>query len=155
MGINTRRVQAVSYAAAAALAHDQVQQHGRLEPVLGQRRRLVLPGARAQEQARDRVGGLAADQVLHLPPKFVLPGGTTLSASLDLARTIEKNIARIPHMQLADNPGRNEPGTGEIQYAAVHKYIYDLGYRGWIGLECTPKGDPVAAARAVARTDQW
>ena len=35
----------------------------------------------------------------------------------DLASTIEKNLAMIPHMQLADNPGRHEPGTGEINYA--------------------------------------
>ena len=34
----------------------------------------------------------------------------------DLAPTIEKNLARIAHMQLADNPGRHEPGTGEINY---------------------------------------
>ena len=34
----------------------------------------------------------------------------------DLGRTVEKNLSRIAHIQLADNPGRNEPGTGEINY---------------------------------------
>ena len=37
----------------------------------------------------------------------------------DLARTIEANLKLIPHMQLADNPGRNEPGTGEINYGLL------------------------------------
>src|SRR4030095_15507005 len=41
----------------------------------------------------------------------------------DLARTIEANLKLIPHMQLADNPGRNEPGTGEINYPFLLKHI--------------------------------
>ena len=57
----------------------------------------------------------------------------------DLARTIEANLARIPHMQLADNPGRNEPGTGEINYAFLFDFIDRIGYRGWIGCEYKPK----------------
>jgi len=57
----------------------------------------------------------------------------------DLARTIEKNLALIPHMQLADNPGRNEPGTGEINYGFLLAHIDRIGYRGWIGCEYKPK----------------
>ena len=57
----------------------------------------------------------------------------------DLARTIEKNLALIPHMQLADNPGRNEPGTGEINYDFLLAHIDRIGYRGWIGCEYRPK----------------
>lgn len=56
----------------------------------------------------------------------------------DLARTIETNLALIPHMQLADNPGRNEPGTGEINYPFLFKYIDRIGYNGWIGCEYKP-----------------
>jgi hydroxypyruvate isomerase len=56
----------------------------------------------------------------------------------DLARTIETNLALIPHMQLADNPGRNEPGTGEINYDFLFRHIDRLGYRGWIGCEYKP-----------------
>ncbi len=56
----------------------------------------------------------------------------------DLASTIEKNLAMIPHMQLADNPGRHEPGTGEINYAFLFDFIDKLGYRGWIGCEYKP-----------------
>ena len=58
----------------------------------------------------------------------------------DLARTIESNLALIPHMQLADNPGRNEPGTGEINYGFLFAHIDRIGYRGWIGCEYRPKG---------------
>ena len=57
----------------------------------------------------------------------------------DLARTIEKHLRRIAHMQLADNPGRNEPGTGEINYDFLFGHIDRIGYRGWIGCEYKPK----------------
>ncbi|HVZ73705.1 MAG TPA: hydroxypyruvate isomerase [Polyangia bacterium] len=56
----------------------------------------------------------------------------------DLAPTIEKNLAKIAHMQLADNPGRHEPGTGEINYEFLFKHIDKLGYQGWIGCEYKP-----------------
>jgi hydroxypyruvate isomerase len=57
----------------------------------------------------------------------------------DLAPTIEKHLGRIAHMQLADNPGRNEPGTGEINYPFLFDFIDRLGYEGWIGCEYKPK----------------
>ncbi|MGE0240623.1 MAG: hydroxypyruvate isomerase [Parvibaculaceae bacterium] len=57
----------------------------------------------------------------------------------DLARTIERLIGRIGHIQLADNPGRHEPGTGEINYAYLLRRIDELGYAGWIGCEYKPK----------------
>jgi hydroxypyruvate isomerase len=57
----------------------------------------------------------------------------------DLARTIEANLALIPHMQLADNPGRNEPGTGEINYPFLFRHVDAIGYAGWIGCEYKPK----------------
>ena len=57
----------------------------------------------------------------------------------DLTRTIEANLPSIAHMQLADNPGRNEPGTGEINYPFLFKKIDEIGYRGWIGCEYKPK----------------
>ena len=57
----------------------------------------------------------------------------------DLARTIEGNLDVIGHMQLADNPGRNEPGTGEINYPFLFDFIDASGYDGWIGCEYVPK----------------
>jgi hydroxypyruvate isomerase len=55
-----------------------------------------------------------------------------------LASTIEKNLKMIPHVQLADNPGRHEPGTGEINYAFLFDFIDKVGYQGWIGCEYRP-----------------
>jgi len=56
----------------------------------------------------------------------------------DLATTIQRNLPRIGHMQLADNPGRHEPGTGEINYPFLLPFIDKLGYSGWIGCEYKP-----------------
>lgn len=56
----------------------------------------------------------------------------------ELAATIKKNLARIAHMQLADNPGRTEPGTGEINYPFLFDHVDALGYAGWIGCEYKP-----------------
>ncbi len=56
----------------------------------------------------------------------------------DLARTLEANIDRIGHIQIADNPGRHEPGTGEIHYPFLFDLLDRLGYDGWIGCEYKP-----------------
>lgn len=56
----------------------------------------------------------------------------------DLAPTIEKNLSQIGHVQLADNPGRHEPGTGEINYPFLFAHLERLGYQGWIGCEYKP-----------------
>ena len=58
----------------------------------------------------------------------------------ELATTMGKHLARIAHMQLADNPGRHEPGTGEINYAFLFEHIDRIGYTGWIGCEYKPAG---------------
>lgn len=57
----------------------------------------------------------------------------------DLAPTLSEHIGQIQHVQLADNPGRNEPGTGEINYPFLFKHIDSIGYQGWIGCEYKPK----------------
>ena len=61
----------------------------------------------------------------------------------DLARTIEANLGRIAHIQIADNPGRNEPGTGEINYPFLYEHIDRIGYAGWVGAEYKPKAGTV------------
>jgi hydroxypyruvate isomerase len=58
----------------------------------------------------------------------------------DLARTVETEFDRIGHIQLADNPGRHEPGTGEINYPFLFAHLDKLGYAGWIGCEYKPLG---------------
>jgi hydroxypyruvate isomerase len=57
----------------------------------------------------------------------------------ELAATIKKHFARIAHVQLADNPGRNEPGTGEINYPFLFELLDSLGYKGYIGCEYKPR----------------
>lgn len=56
----------------------------------------------------------------------------------DLANTIEKNLAHIAHIQVADNPGRHEPGTGEINYPYLFAHLDRIGYSGWVGCEYKP-----------------
>ena len=72
----------------------------------------------------------------------------------DLARVIERNLDVISHMQIADNPGRHEPGTGEINYPFLFDFIDGLGYGGWIGCEYVPKTttlDGLGWLRAVSQ----
>ena len=56
----------------------------------------------------------------------------------ELAHSIQKYLSRIAHIQLADNPGRNEPGTGEINYRYLFSFLDRIGYKGWIGCEYKP-----------------
>ena len=58
----------------------------------------------------------------------------------NLINTLSANISRIGHIQIADNPGRHEPGTGEINYPNVFAAIDAAGYDGWIGCEYIPAG---------------
>lgn len=56
----------------------------------------------------------------------------------ELAATLQRHLSRIGHIQLADNPGRNEPGSGEINYPFLFAHLDHLGYDGWIGCEYKP-----------------
>ena len=58
----------------------------------------------------------------------------------DVVKTVEKHLPLIAHMQVADTPGRHEPGTGEVNWPFVFERIDALGFRGWIGCEYRPKG---------------
>lgn len=61
----------------------------------------------------------------------------------DITKRIETLLPLIAHMQLADVPGRNEPGTGEIGWDFILRSIDSLGYDGWIGCEYRPMGDTI------------
>jgi hydroxypyruvate isomerase len=61
----------------------------------------------------------------------------------DLAATIEKFLPRIAHIQIADTPGRHQPGTGEINFPFVFDHLDRIGYAGWIGCEYRPSGSTV------------
>jgi hydroxypyruvate isomerase len=58
----------------------------------------------------------------------------------DLTHTIRENLGIIGHIQLADNPGRHEPGTGEIHFSNLLRLIDEAGYTGWVGCEYKPSG---------------
>lgn len=62
----------------------------------------------------------------------------------ELAATLQKALPRIGHIQIADNPGRNEPGTGEINYPFLFKHLESIGYTGWVGCEYKPATTTVA-----------
>lgn len=61
----------------------------------------------------------------------------------ELASTIKANLPMIKHVQLADNPGRFEPGTGEINYRYLLAMLDEIGYDGWVGCEYKPKAGTV------------
>ncbi|WP_417687415.1 TIM barrel protein [Roseibium sp.] len=69
----------------------------------------------------------------------------------DLVRWCEKCLPWIGEIQVADNPGRCEPGTGEIHYGGIARALKDMGYRGAIGMEAWAKGDSDAAIDAFVR----
>ncbi len=61
----------------------------------------------------------------------------------NLAPTIEANLPVIAHLQLADVPGRHEPGTGAIDFGTLLPFIDRVGYTGWIGCEYIPQAKTV------------
>ena len=71
----------------------------------------------------------------------------------NLTGNIRKYHDMIGYFQLADHPGRHEPTTGEINYPFVLRAIHDVGYRDPIGMEMSPKGDPMEAFRAIRQVD--
>lgn len=66
----------------------------------------------------------------------------------DLIRWCEKCLPWIGEIQVADNPGRCEPGTGEINYRTVAKALKTMGYNGPVGMEAFAAADPEAALAA-------
>jgi hydroxypyruvate isomerase len=62
----------------------------------------------------------------------------------EIAATIKAHLNRIAHVQIADNPGRNEPGTGEIHFPFLLSWLDRIGYTGWIGCEYKPASTTAA-----------
>lgn len=70
----------------------------------------------------------------------------------DLARTMERLLPRIGHMQIADVPDRHEPGTGEINFDFLLRHLDAIGYSGWVGCEYVPSEDTV---KGLAWAKRW
>src|SRR5258708_10678827 len=85
---------------------------------------------RSQEQGAAIVAALGHDRI---GLQFDIYHCQT--AQGDVTTRLERLLPVIDHMQLADVPGRHEPGTGEIGWDYVFRRIDDLGYTGWIGRE--------------------
>jgi len=65
----------------------------------------------------------------------------------NIINSIKNNLGIIGHMQLADNPGRHEPGTGELNYPKIFNEIDAMGYEGWIGCEYIPAEDTISGIK--------
>lgn len=70
----------------------------------------------------------------------------------DLAPTLERRLERIGHVQIADTPGRHEPGTGEVNFRFLLRHLDRIGYRGWIGCEYRPRAGTEAG---LSWMDEW
>ena len=68
----------------------------------------------------------------------------------ELANIYRTNKARISHIQIADNPGRHQPGSGEINYPWLIGDLMASGYAGYLGLEYIPTPDSVQSLAWVS-----
>ncbi|MBM3987103.1 MAG: TIM barrel protein [Planctomycetes bacterium] len=73
----------------------------------------------------------------------------------DLCGRLKDGLDQLGYVQVADTPGRNEPGTGEIHWPRVFRAVAELGYKGYIGLECWPKDGEAQAIERLIAADQW
>ncbi|NTV09421.1 MAG: hydroxypyruvate isomerase [Zoogloea sp.] len=69
----------------------------------------------------------------------------------ELANTLAAKLGRIAHIQIADTPGRHEPGTGEINYPFLFRHLDEIGYTGWVGCEYLPAGSTLDGLGWLAR----
>jgi hydroxypyruvate isomerase len=121
-------------------AADQAQEHGITIMVEPLNRQVDMPGylVAGSSEGMEVIERVERDNV-----RFQYDVYHMQIVEGDLARTIERLLPRIGHIQIADNPGRHEPGTGEIAYDWLLEHIDGLGYKGWVGCEYRPLGETV------------
>ncbi len=73
----------------------------------------------------------------------------------NLTATITARIEQIGHVQIADSPARNEPGTGEINYPFVLRTLDEVGYAGWVGLEYRPRDSTESSLAWLTDMGYW
>lgn len=88
-------------------------------------------------------------QVNHPRVKFLYDFYHEQISEGNLIAKLEKNIAHIGLLHVADVPGRHEPGTGEINYASIYRKLAQLKYSGYVAMEFEPAGDPVSSLRTA------
>jgi hydroxypyruvate isomerase len=135
-----------------ARACDIARRHGRgvmVEPLNAIDRPIYF--LTRQDQALDLIGALARPNLGLMLDLFHLQRGEG-----NLVERMRKSLPHARHVQIADVPGRHEPGSGEINFAFVFSELERLGYEGWIGCEYLPLGATVDGLRwmkAFARGD--
>ncbi len=72
----------------------------------------------------------------------------------NIMATLRERIGDISHVQVADSPGRGEPGTGELNYRYILAALDELGYEGWVGLEYGPTTDTTEESLAWLPQDK-
>jgi len=73
----------------------------------------------------------------------------------NVIRNFSQNIDRIGHFHVGDNPGRREPGTGELNYKNIFKAINRKGYDGFVAMECGTSRGTEAALKAILDCLDW
>jgi hydroxypyruvate isomerase len=88
---------------------------------------------RTSQQAVDIIEAIGADN-LHL--QFDVYHAHIMEG--DAVASLQENLRHIAHVQIADDPGRHEPGTGSIDYSLVFQTLDRANYSGWVGCEYVP-----------------
>ncbi len=88
-------------------------------------------------------------QVNHPRVKFLYDFYHEQISEGNLIEKLEKDIAQVGLLHVADVPGRHEPGTGEINYTSIYRKLAQLSYRGYVAMEFEPAGDPAASLRTA------
>jgi len=73
----------------------------------------------------------------------------------NIIRNITQHIGRIGHFHVGDNPGRKEPGTGELNYKNIFKAIAETGYDGYVALECGVSNTTEQALHSLLQCLTW
>jgi len=131
-------------------AADKVKEHGItiiLEPlnILVDHPKQFLVTSKDAAEVIDAVGSSSVKILFDIYHQQISEG--------NLSGNIKKYFDKIGYFQVADHPGRNQPGTGEINYPHILRLIHDLGYKDVIGLEMRPKGDPFEALKQLRAAD--
>jgi hydroxypyruvate isomerase len=73
----------------------------------------------------------------------------------NVIRTLTAAAPHVAVFHIADNPGRHDPGTGEMNYANIYRAIKQTGYQGYVTMEYLPEGDQTASLTRAVRDMKW